>query len=261
MIYSDGTIHPTKACVNSPVYLQFVKEWLDTVAEMGGKTVFWDEPYMPMKKADGTDGFNYCCTCPECQKKFAERYNKKMPVLLDDDTSKFRLESNAEFFKEITDYAASLGLVNTACVMLGDNHGISLDSIDTICGIPHLDNIGSDPYWVSSGRRGIEVYEYVYEKTKKNVEIADRFGKDHNIWIQGYNFPKGTEDDIILACHAAYDAGARTILGWGINGCESNDYRSENPERTWNKMVDGMRRIKQIEYDRLVSEAQARFKK
>ncbi len=261
MVYSDGTMHPTKVCVNSPAYRQFVKDWLDTVAEIGGKTVFWDEPFMPCKKVEGTEELNYCCTCPECQKRFEERYNKKMPAIIDEDATRFRTDSISDFFREITDYSASLGLVNTACVMLGATYGINLDSIDTICGLPHLDNIGSDPYWVGSGRRGADVYKFVYEKTKKNVDIADSFGKDHNIWIQGYNFPRGTEDDIILACHAAYDAGARTILGWGFHGCESNTYRSQNPERTWNKMVDGMRRIKQLEYDRLVAEAQALYKK
>ena len=259
MVYSDGTMHPTKVCVNSPAYRKFVKEWLDTVAEIGGKTVFWDEPYMPSDRIENTNDFRYCCTCPTCQKIFAERFNKKMPAVLDDDAVRFRTDSIVEFFDEVTTYSASLGLVNTACVMLGASHGINLDSIDTICSLPHLDNIGSDPYWV--GSNNVDPYQFVYENSKKNVEIADKFGKDHNLWIQGYNFPRGREDEIIMACHAAYDAGARTILGWGFHGCESNTYRSENPERTWNKMVDGMRRIKQLEYDRILAEKQALYKK
>ena len=259
MIYSDGTMHPTKVCVNSPAYRKFVKEWLDTVAEIGGKTIFWDEPYMPSERIEGTQDFRYCCTCPECQKIFEERFNKKMPKVLDDDAVKFRTDSIVEFFDEVTTYSASLGMVNTACVMLGPTHGINLDSIDTICSLPHLDNIGSDPYWIST--KEIDPYQFVYDHSKINVDIANKFNKDHNLWIQGYNIPRGREDEIIEACHAAYDAGARTILGWGFNGCESNDYRAHNPEKTWNKMVEGMRRIKQLEYDRIIAEKQAKYKK
>ena len=193
---------------------------------------------------------------------FEERFNKKMPTVLNDDTIKFRSDSVVEFFDEVTTYANSLGLVNTACVMLAPSQGISLDTIDTICALPHLDNIGSDPYWVLSGLDGtIDPYQHVYDNTKKNIEITNAFGKDHNIWIQGYNIPRGREDELIVACHAAYDAGARTILGWGFHGCESNTYRAHNPERTWNKMVEGMRRIKSLDYDRIVAEKQALYKK
>jgi len=145
--------------------------------------------------------------------------------------------------------------------MLGATHGINLDSIDTVCGLPHLDNIGSDPYWVSTGKRGADVYQFVYEKTKKNVEIADSFGKDHNIWIQGYSFPRGTEDDIILACHAAYDAGARTILGWSFGGGEANNYRSENPQKTQWMTEEAFRRIKSMDRDRILEENRAKYRK
>lgn len=259
MIYSNGKMHPTKVCVNSPAYRKFVKEWIDTVAEIGGKTIFWDEPTMPSEKNADTDDTIYCCTCPECQKKFEERYNKKMPEFLDDDTREFRLASIVDFFGEVTDYSASLGMKNAACVMLEERHGINLDTIGRICSLPHLDDIGSDPYW--TGHRDRPVYEYVYTNSKKNIDIADKYGKDHNLWIQAFGLGRGTEDDVITACEAAYDAGARTILGWAFHGSESNTYRAHNPERTWNKLVEGMRRVKQMEYDRILAENRAKYMK
>ena len=264
MMWSDGTMHPTKVCVNSPAYRKFVREWIDTVAEIGGKTIFWDEPSIPSEKIPGTEDERFCCTCPTCQKIFEERFNKKMPTVLCDDIMKFRSDSIVEFFEEVTNYANSLGLVNAACVMLSPtpSYGISLETIDTICTLPHLDNIGSDAYWITSRcKERLDPYPYVYDHAKKNIEVTTAFGKDHNIWIQGYNIPRGREDELIVACHAAYDAGARTILGWGFHGCESNTYRAHNPERTWNKLVEGMHRIKSLDYDRIVAEKQAIYKK
>lgn len=37
---------------------------------------------------------------------------------------------------------------NVVCVMLGEENGIHLGTLDSICSIENLDNIGSDPYWL-----------------------------------------------------------------------------------------------------------------
>ena len=53
--YGDGIMHPYQICLNAPSYRQFVKDWIDTVARLGGKTIFWDEPRIPeIKLPDGS---------------------------------------------------------------------------------------------------------------------------------------------------------------------------------------------------------------
>lgn len=257
MIYSNGDMDPSQVCLNSPDFRRFMKDWIETVAELNGKMIFWDEPYMPTKLVG--DKRAYCCCCPRCKKLFEERYHRPMPDVIDADVEEFRTSTIVDYFSEMTEYSASLGIDNTVCVMLGDNLGISLDSIDRICSLPHLQNIGSDPYWYS--RSGIVPYEFVYEETKRNLEICDTFKKEHNIWIQTYGVPAGREEEIIQATEAAYDAGARCILAWGYNGSESNDYRAENPERTWNLTVEAMKRIRSMERDRLLEENRRKYMK
>jgi len=127
------------------------------------------------------------------------------------------------------------------CVMLGASHGINLETIDRISALDTLDNVGSDPYWI--GHKDVNPYQFVYEATGKNLEICNRFNKDHNIWIQCFGVPRGREEEIIYATEAAYDAGARTILAWGFYGSDANDYRARNPELTWKVMGDAMSRI------------------
>ena len=257
--YSNGEMNPSQACLNSPDFRNFTKRWLDTVKEIGGKTIFWDEPAIPTKKLeDGTRV--YGCCCPRCKRIFEERYNRPMPLFSDADVENFRTDTIVDYFREVTEYAAGLGLTNTVCVMLGEHHGINLDSLDRICGLETLSNIGSDPYWYSQ-KTPVVPYEFVYNATKKNLDIAERHGKDHNIWIQAYNAPSGREDEIITATEAAYDAGARTILAWGFRGCESNNYRSSNPERSWMCTVEGMKRIKSMERDRLLAENRKKYMK
>ncbi len=273
MVYSNGEMHPYQVCLNAPSYRQFVREWLDTVAEMGGKTIFWDEPFIPTKRAEiqTNDAYtlihdaaeaprHYCCCCDTCKKKFEERYNRPMPEFLTPETEEFRTDTIVEFFAEITEYSHSLGLNNAACVMLGANLGINLDSISRICSLPHLDNIGSDPYWLSHKDLN-SVYEFVYDNTKKSITNSDSFGKDHNIWIQTYKTPMGREEEIIEATEAAYDAGARTLLAWGYRGSESNDYAAQNPERVWAVTKEAMLRVRSMERDRILAENRKKYMK
>lgn len=261
MYNSDGTMHPSQVCLNSPEYRKFVKQWLDTVAEIGGKTVFWDEPFFPTQRPKSADDKEvvYTCRCPRCQKLFFERYGHEMPRYLDAEAEEFRSNTLVDYFDEITSYSASLGLYNAVCVMLHPHLGISLDTLDRICSLPHLHNVGSDPYWYA--KKDANPYGFVYEKAKKNVEIAERFHKDHNVWIQTYNVPRGREEEIIEATAAAYDAGARTILAWGYMGSESNDYRAQNPERTWNTTVEAMARIRNEERNRIWEENRKKYMK
>ena len=49
MMLSNGEMDPVRACVNSPDFRRFTKEWIDTVYFIGGRTIFWDEPHMPQK--------------------------------------------------------------------------------------------------------------------------------------------------------------------------------------------------------------------
>lgn len=254
-IYSNGEMDPVRVCLNSEAFRKFTKDWIDAVAYIGGKTIFWDEPHLPLKDKDGKHF--YSCACPRCKELFEAKYGYPMPEEVNDDVKQFRLDSISGYFKEVTAYSALKGIKNVVCVMLGEEHGIHLGTLDSICSIETFDNIGSDPYWLHEPE-GTNVYDFVYENTKKNLDVSAKYGKDHNIWIQTYNNPRGREDEIIHAAEAAYDAGARTIIAWGYYGSESNDYAAKNPEKTWVRTCEAFRRIRARELDGIMAENRAR---
>lgn len=252
-ICSNGKMDPVRVCLNAPSFRQFMHEWIDAVAFTGTKTIFWDEPHLP----SASDG-SYSCTCPVCRKKFEERYGHPMPEKLDAEAAEFQLDTLNEYFADVCAYAKSKGLNNAVCVMLGEGLGINLDTLGSLCDIPELDNIGSDPYW---GYSGCNPYEYVYNGTKKNLDVAEKFGKDHNVWIQAFGVPRGQEEELVQAAEAAYDAGARTILAWGYFGSISNDYGAKNPYMTRSKMNQAFARIWEFERDRILAENRAKYRK
>ncbi len=227
--YNDGTMHPTSACYNQQSFVDFTKRWIDAVLEAGGQKLYWDEPRLYYKELE--DGaVNWTCRCETCQKLFEERYNKPMPTVITKEVDEFRKWSISNYIQTVSAYAKKNGMYNSVCVMFFENQGVDLDSIIST---PSLDNIGSDPYWVNVANGYPETYKYVYELAKKNIDICEKYNKDHNLWIQTFNNPTDREEEIIAAADAVYDAGARTIFAWGYRGSDANDYRAKSPDRTW----------------------------
>lgn len=255
VMYSDGSMDPVRACLNSPDFRRFTKEWIDAVVYIGGKTVFWDEPHLPQKES--RDGVIYGCACPRCRALFREKFGYEMPLFHNEDVEKLRVETVVDYFAEVSAYSRAKGLRNTVCIMNGNATTMDLIPVlDRICALDTLDNIGSDPYWISGNN---DPYEFVYNGARWNIGIADRYKKDHNIWIQTYDNPLGREEDIIAAADAAYDAGARTILAWGCYGSASNNYRAQNPLAVRAKTAEAFRRIWDRERDRLRQESRRKL--
>ena len=118
------------------------------------------------------------------------------------------------------------------------------------------------------------------------LAVANKYGKGHNLWIQGFGVPhgrsdserlakltenpdlvgiqglgvpSGREEEIVLATEGAYDAGARTILVWGFRGSEGNDYRAQCPDLTWKTVGDAMRRIQDRDRDEKLQALRKQF--
>ncbi len=233
-IFNDGTMNPTCVCFNSEAFIQFTKDWLDTVRELGGDTIFWDEPSISTKKDENGNQFE-ACFCPTCRKLFEEIYHHPMPNEVTDETRDFRHRTILRYFDRVTAYSASLGMKNVTCVMLH-----TLDYTKQMIQLPHLDNFGADPYWAPRKHPEHDPYDFVYHHTQNVLDIVKPSGKDTHIWLQAYDIPAGCEDDIYLAANAIYDAGARNIVAWSYRGGESNTYRADNCERVWQVVGESM---------------------
>ena len=255
-VNADGSMSPVHVCFNAPSYVQFTKDWIDTVCAAGARKIFWDEPRFIDRTA--RDAQAWTCRCETCQRLFEERYGHPMPVLLTAEVDEFRKWSISNYFQEVASYAKGLGMYNSICVMFSEgenppNYGTDLESISAT---PALDNIGSDPYWLGAGPEGYgEVYKFVYERAKLNLDLCARHGKDHNLWVQTYSNPVGREEEIIAATDAIYDAGARTIFCWGYRGSDANDYRAQAPDRAWYATKSAFERITQRHRDELWRQA------
>ncbi|MBQ4071857.1 MAG: hypothetical protein IJD51_05570 [Clostridia bacterium] len=267
--FGNGEMHPTQVCLNAPSYRDFSKAWIEKVAALGGKTLFWDEPSIPSLDLPDRSGYYSSCACPTCRRLFEERFGRPMPEVMDTDVAKFRNDTMIDYLDFVCRYAREAGMTNVTCLMPHQLEGIGKETrnskegllaldAERLASIPALDNIGTDPYWYGTDHNA---YEYNYNSTRVCLAAAEKHGKDHNIWIQGYACPRGREEEIIEATEAAYDAGARTILAWSFHAGESNSYRSECTERSWLASVEGLRRVKAMERDRILAENRRKYMK
>ena len=259
--YNSGEVEPIRACYNSEALVKFTEEWIDAVGEIGARKIFWDEPHLRgLELNNGVPG-KWTCRCPRCQELFREQYGASMPEQWTPEVGAFRLWSIRQYFERITRYAHGCGMENNVCVMLNDELGICLDTVDQICSLPTVDGVGSDPYWVDQHFGYQDTYAWVYRQTKKNLEVCERFGKAHNVWIQSFANPNGTEEEIYAAADAIYDAGARSIFVWSYHGSDANDYRACNPEMIWKAVGGAMQRISERDREARRLAAQCAMKK
>ena len=245
-VNNKGIVDPIRICFNSPGYFEFIKSWIDMVAECGGETLFWDEPHLRINE----DKTEFACCCPRCQKLFEEKFNMPMPKVYTPEIEIFRRETVTNFFAKVTKYAREAGLRNTVCTHLESWwFAQSLAALDTV------DEIGTDPYWTEKTE---DVYGYVYDKTKEFMDNAKEVNCPTHIWVKGYSFKNGFEDSVYEGTEAIYDAGARTILSWSFRAGEACDYRMQCPDLGWHIIGDAMGKIKSRHIDKCLAEKRAK---
>lgn len=251
--FKDPAYPRVMACYNHKEFVDFTKQWIDTVYDIGGRKLMWDEPHMTTANFENAIPATWTCRCPVCQKLFEERYGRKMPEIYDADVEAFRLWTFTNYFKTVCGYATAKGMENAIILKLQADHGICLSNAKDLFETDVIQNIGSDPYQRTEGY--VDVYKFVHEPARKNLELCKKYNKDHNIWIRGFALPQSREEEIVAAADAIYDAGARNIFIWGYRGCDANDYHMDCPETAWRTMGDAMARITERHRNALLKKA------
>lgn len=219
------------ACLNSEHFLQFMREWLLTVVDMGAQVIFWDEPHSYFHWELEWEGI-YSCVCTRCSAMFRERYGSAPPARLDDRAREFRRDSLRRLLDHLTAYARRHGMKNALCLYAFEGYK-EYDRIwSELAALPALDIFGCDPYWRWSVPRHGDPVPHVKHYTEKVQASAP--GKGSQIWIQAMRLPKGTEGEIEDACRAAAEAGATHLAAWSFDGGELLDtVLAEDPKRVW----------------------------
>jgi N-acetylmuramic acid 6-phosphate etherase len=201
------------ACLNSPAYRGFCKEWADWVLECGVDEVFWDEPAWMVPAHVGIDDADrWTCRCAHC----AERFGGSVPAERTPEVQAFREASVVDFLRELLGHVAARGGRNTVCLLPSTEgtHGISDWSL--VAGLPGLTTFATDPYWKhwheSAG-------PFVRRYARLLRDTCERHGVASQLWLPSFGLAADEIPELEAAIAAARDEGIDDLWTWGYEAC------------------------------------------
>ncbi len=237
-VLDDGIPGPY-ACPNSPVFRDFVKEWIEAAAATGAEIAFWDEPHFHHPGFLGGRPGRWGCRCIHCQKLFEDSQGKPMPLLETEEVKAFKRECLCTFLAEVIRCSKESGMKNALCVAPHLGSSEVLEHWRTFARIPHLAILGTDPYWQWMGQPLQMVADYAAAvKT-----LCDENGLESQLWIQACKIVKGREEEVARAVDLALKAGIRNLAAWGFEGCAHESWiKCEDSPKTWTILINAFQK-------------------
>ena len=215
------------ACLNSPAYRAFCKEWVDAVLEAGVDDVFWDEPAWMVPIHVGIDDpARWSCVCDRC----AERFGGPVPRELTPEVQSFRESSVVDFLREMLAYVADQGGKNTVCLLpsTGGLHGIS--DWNLVASLPGLDTFATDPYWKHWNE---PAGPFVRRFAKLLRETCERHGVASQLWLPSFGLYANEIPELEAAIEAAREEGVDDLWTWGYEACGNQSIGTADAPLVW----------------------------
>lgn len=235
------------ACPGREAFFEFMCEWTDAACSLGADIIFWDEPHFYL---DGNEArknsFGYStwsCCCDVCQKNFKSRYGAAMEKNLNEEMIEYRQDVLKSFLERLCGRVKAKGLRNAVCILPVPWEKFSkiLGIYDwtKIASIRSVDILSTDPYWAILGQ---PVKSYVKSFSEKIVKLSKQFGKESEVWIQGFKINKKQEEEVREAVATAKSCGPDRMAVWSYRATECmSELACENPERVWEIIKNGFR--------------------
>jgi len=217
------------SCPNQPAFRTYMHRWIASVCATQVETIFWDEPHFYFEKGKPN---LWACRCDACQTLYMEKYGHAMPLVRTAEVEEFRQLSLVNFLAEMTSAVHALGKRNSVC-LLPPWFPAGLEDWDAVASLPHVDEIGSDPYW-EKGHDLAHVEKCYTEVSQRISALGKRHKRATQMWIKNYHIEAGTEHFVAAATQCAHAAGIRNIFAWSYLGSSYMSWlRSDNPELVW----------------------------
>jgi N-acetylmuramic acid 6-phosphate etherase len=201
------------ACLNSPAYRAFCKDWADWVLECGVDSVFWDEPAWMVPAHLGIDDpARWTCRCGHC----AERFGRGVPTELTPDVQAFREVSVVDFLREMLAHVASRGGRSAVCLLPATEGAHGISDWDEVAALPGLATFVTDPYWKHWGEAA---GPFVRRFARLLRETADRHGVGAQLWLPSFGLTSEEIPDLEAAVAAAREEGVDDLWTWGYEAC------------------------------------------
>jgi len=200
------------ACLNSPRYRAFCKEWADWALECGVDSVFWDEPAWVVPSHVGVeDQTRWACRCDHC----AARLGGPVPDDLEEARA-FREASVADFLREVVAHVAERGGSNTVCLLPSTEGAHGISDWNTVASLPGLTTFATDPYWKHWNE---DAGPFVRRFARLLHETCERHGVGAQLWLPSFGLTADEIPELEAAVAGAREEGIDDLWTWGYEAC------------------------------------------
>jgi N-acetylmuramic acid 6-phosphate etherase len=208
----DDGCRVAAACLNSPAYRAFCKEWADWALGCGVDSIFWDEPAWTAPAHVGVDDeARWACTCPHCR----ERLGGPLPADRAG-AQPFREASVVDFLREVVAHVASRGGRNTICLLPATEGAHGISDWDRVAALPGLTTFATDPYWKHWHE---PAGPFVRRFARLLRETCVRHGVGAQIWLPSFGLGADEIPELEAAVAAAREEAVDDLWTWGYEAC------------------------------------------
>ena len=201
------------ACLNSPRYRAFCREWADAALEAGADAVFWDEPGWVVPEHVGVDDpARWSCRCAHC----TERFGGEVPAERTPEVQAFREASVADFLREVVAHVAERGGRNTVCLLPLTEGAHGLSDWDAVASLPGLTTLATDPYWKHQNEAAAP---FVRRFARLLHDTCEHHGVGAQLWLPSFGLTRDEVPDLESAVAAAREEGVDDLWTWGYEAC------------------------------------------
>jgi len=201
------------ACLNSPAYRAFCKQWADVALDSGVDSVFWDEPAWVVPIHVGVDDASrWTCGCGHCR----ERFGAELPREITPEVRAFREAAVVDFLREVVAHVAAGGGKNTICLLPATEgtHGIS--DWDSVASLSGLTTFATDPYWKHWGE---PAGPFVRRFARLLAQTCARHGVGAQLWLPSFGLTRDEIPELEAAIAGAREEGLDDLWTWGYEAC------------------------------------------
>jgi hypothetical protein len=221
--------HLGGACLNNPILITQMTEWLDAAAATGAQWVFWDEPHWsPGGSPRNPEGEH--CVCDFCLEKAGSRGI----------TESFRAKSLVLFLARMVNLATDRGMKSSICVMPQGMAGQPGLDWPEIAALPGLSEFGTDPYWQAFNIREAGQRDRFIDKNSTAArEVSTTAGVESMLWTQAFRVKAGDEDDLLDGSKRIMNHNPDTIAIWGFEACaHMSTLACADTDKIWQGLID-----------------------
>ena len=218
--------HRPQGCYVNPVCVSRITQMIDTIAELGFKGYFVDEP-TPLRD----------CYCASCRRAFQEWYDGDLATASDEKKETFRQRCVVEYVRAIADYckANHPQLETMTCLMPCDK-----ELWETTAEIDSLDNLGTDIYWVNDGNDVEEMVPIIGDLDS----VCKKNGKIHHEWLQCWGVRRGKEQRVLDQGNVLIRERPDALYVWAWRGQIGTSESCDDPATSWQYACDVLKKAK-----------------